>query len=747
MDPRPVDIVLRDGSTVRVRAVEPADAPALVAFLEGLSPDSRYFRFFSLGVDLERIARDAADPPDGMTALVALHGTRVVALAQLARMDQERAEVAFASADDMAGRGLATSLLAHLAQLARAQGLTTLRATVMEGNFRMAGVFRHSGFPFKTRHTEEGLVFEAPAELSAEAVASFEERMGVATAASVGLVLRPVSVAVAGDGALLDRLRASGFAGRVGRLGEESDPVDLVVVSLPPDEACDAARAARRLGARAIVVLSEGFAERGPEGAAAQRRLVDACRAGGMRLVGPNCLGVVNTAEDVALNATSGAPMPARGRTALMTQSGALGLALLERAAELGVGISSFVSAGNKADLSGNDFLQYWEHDDDTGVVLLHLESFGNPRNFARIARRVAARKPIVAVKSGRTPAGARVVASHTGALLAAADVTVDALFRQAGVLRVGTVGDLLEVAAVLERAPLPAGPRVAIVANAGGPAVLCADACEAAGLEVPEPSVALRAPVDADRYADAVRDIADRDAADAVIAIASRVPGAGGAIVAAGVDLPVLLVTLSRDVDPVLPTYRFPENAARALARAAGYARWLREPREDPVLPDGVRVDDAAGLLAEVAVAQPRWLGAEDAARLCADYGIGIAEESSGGGAEVVVGMTLDPSFGPVVAVGAHGDVEVRLTPVTPREAAAAVAGLRLDGLDAGALADLVARVAALAHIHSEVVEIDLDPVVVLPRGVAAREPRIKVAAASPEPMWPAVGVSPPRR
>ena len=278
-------------------------------------------------------------------------------------------------------------------------------------------------------------------------------------------------------------------------IAEVPGPVDLAVVAVPAAAVVGTAEECAAAGVRALVVISAGFAETGPEGAARQAQLLAVCRDAGMRLIGPNCLGIVNTSPEVRLDATFGPAVPLPGRVGFLSQSGALGLAVIDYATKLGLGLSSFVSVGNKADISSNDLLDYWEDDPGTEVALLYLESFGNPRRFARIARRVGRRKPIVAVKSGRSAAGARASSSHTGALLAASDVTVDALFRQAGVIRTDTLHELFDVASLLANQPRPRGRRVGIVTNAGGPGILCADACIAAGLEVAELSRGVRGP------------------------------------------------------------------------------------------------------------------------------------------------------------------------------------------------------------------------------------------------------------
>src|SRR5205823_5892343 len=270
--------------------------------------------------------------------------------------------------------------------------------------------------------------------------------------------------------------------------------VDLAVIALPAAKVVGAANECGRKGVRAMIVLSAGFGEDGPEGRVRQADLLHVCQEYGIRLIGPNCIGVINTDPASPLNATFGPLMPRAGRIGLATQSGAVGLAAIDFTAARGLGFSSVVSIGNKADLSGNDLLGYWHSDPRTDVILLYLESFGNPRKFARLARSISRSKPIVALKSGRSSVGARATASHTGALLAASDVTVDALFRQSGVVRTDTLEEMLDVADLLVHQPLPSGPRVAIVTNAGGPAVMCADTCEANGLLVPPLSERTRA-------------------------------------------------------------------------------------------------------------------------------------------------------------------------------------------------------------------------------------------------------------
>ncbi len=698
---REVDVALRDGSSVHVRPVRPDDLPALRAFLESLSPNARRLRFFTGAPDLRAAARWAAEvnrhERDGLLA-VAGDGT-IVGHAAWARIDGERAEVAFETGEEMRGRGLATILLAHLAFGARAQGIASFVAEVLPENHRMLGVFRESGLPLQVASEPGLLTVEMPTAFTDGARARFWQREQIAAVAAMDAVLRPAAVAVVGaspdpetlGGAVFANLLRGGFGGplhavnRRGRaigthpchtsIEEVPGDVDLVVLAIPAAEALTVARACAARGVRALVVLANGFAESGDAGAARQRELLATCRAGGMRLVGPNCLGVLNTDPAVRLDATFAPTAPPPGGVALMSQSGGVGIAVLEHARRLGVGISAFASVGNKADLSGNDFLEWCEGDEHTRAILLYLESFGNPRKFARIAQRVGRSKPIVAVKAGRSAVGARAASSHTGALLAGSEDAVAALFHQSGVLRVDSLGELFDLAALLERQPLPAGDRVAIVTNAGGPGVLAADACDAVGLELPplpaplarelaaatsgagrsggtggsgNPVDLLAEAVPGD-FSAAVELLGRSDAVDAIIAVYVPRPFARPAEVAAELRaaatrldrrLPLLTVFMTADGPPAglddpsapLPVFRYPEDAARALARAVEHARWRDAPRGVAPTFDDARSDEAAAIVARALAAEGAgggaWLDPLQAHDLLACHGVPLAPQ-----------------------------------------------------------------------------------------------------------------------
>jgi len=688
------DVVLRDGSTVHVRPVRRDDAPAVRALFDGLSEESRWLRFFSGAYHVDAVLRWATEVDyDRRFGLVVTAGweQRVVAHAgwERQRDHPEKAELALAIADAFQGRGLGTILLGQLAEAANAAGVAVFGAEVLPQNRQMLQVLRDSGLPLKLWSVPGVVLAELVTSLSPQVLERFERREQLAAQAALRAVLAPRSVAVVGasrqrgtvGGELFHNLLAYEFNGPVYPVNPGAEvvqsvlayrslrdipgPVDLAVVAVPAAAVVDVARECAAKGVRALVVISAGFAEMGPEGAERQRELLRTCREAGMRLIGPNCLGVINTDPTVRLDATFGPAVPVVGRVGFLSQSGALGLAIVDYANQLGLGLTSFVSVGNKADISGNDLLGYWGEDPRTDLLLLYLEAFGNPRKFARLARRLGRSKPIIVVKSGRSVAGARATGSHTGALLAASDVTVEALFRQAGVIRTDTLSELFDVAGLLASQPPPRGRRVGIVTNAGGPGIMCADACEAAGLEVAQLPRALRAelasflpreastanPVDMlaaappQHYRRAVELLASSGEVDAVIAIfipplainlAEVAAAVRSAAEASPATVPVLAVVMSAAGDPPelrgarrpVPSYAFPEDAARALARAAAYGEWRVAPEGRVPELAGIRTDEAAALLATAMAAgpPPRWLEPDEVAGLLGCYGLPLA-------------------------------------------------------------------------------------------------------------------------
>jgi len=678
-------IALRDGSLATVRRLGPADSSMVEAFLRGLSRDAFLSRFNSLAIDVAAQARHMCEVGANALSIGAFRDGQLIGQAECIPTGGGRAEGGFITADRYRGLGIATSLLARIAEHARAHGVRTLEAFVLPGNSAMANVFRESGYTVARSAGGEFELWSVATEPTSATIQRYDVREAGALQASLHSLLSPSSVAVVGasrsrgtiGAEIFHNLVSSSFNGPVYPVNRTADvvqsvrayrsvaeipgPIDLAVISVPATEVAAAARACAARSVGALVVISAGFAESDAEGAARQRELLQICRDAGIRLVGPNCMGVVNTDPAVRLNATFAPTYPPEGRVGFLSQSGALGLAVIEHAAQRGIGLSTFVSVGNKADVSGNDLLAYWEDDPKTDVILMYLESFGNPRKFARMARRVGRSKPIVVVKSGRSVAGARATSSHTGALVAASDVTTDALFRQTGVIRTETLGELFDVSALLANQPLPKGKRVAIVTNAGGPAILAADACEAAGLEVPPLSAATREalaaflpaaastanPVDmiasagATEYARTLAAIAADPGIDAIIVMFTPPLVTRAADVAAGIRgsvrdfarrLPVLAVFLSatgvppelRDANVRIPSFAYPEDAARALAHVVHYAAW-RGRGEGTVPRFTVREDDAGAIIRHALDRGSAWLAPTEVVALFECYGLPI--------------------------------------------------------------------------------------------------------------------------
>lgn len=686
------DVVLRDGSTVRIRVMRPEDEPSLLALLQSLSDESRWLRFYSSASGSALVAEAHREANlDQTFGLLALSGAeqRVVGHAFYAVIDEHRAEVAFTIANNFQGRGLGSILLGQLAEVAAANGIQVFEAEVVAANHAMLHVFRASGFPLEVGAAAGQLHVTFPTSFSDEAINRFEQRETTAAVNALKLFFNPRAVAVIGasrkrgtiGGEIFHNLLSYDFKGPVYPINPAAEviqcvpaypsveaiagPVDLAIIVVPAAQVIQVAAECGRKGVKALVVISAGFSETGNEGQERQAELLRVCRAAGMRLIGPNCMGIANTDPAVLLDATFAPAVPPPGRVGFSSQSGALGVAIIEYANSLGLGISTFVSVGNKADISGNDLLRYWESDEGTDVILLYLESFGNPKKFSQIARRVGHTKPIVVVKSGRSAAGARATSSHTGALLAGSDVTVDALFRQSGVIRTDTLAELFDVASLLASQPLPKGHRVGIITNAGGPAILCADACEARGLEVPLLSdisqERLRAflpngasasnPVDmiasasADDYHKAIGIVAADENVDALIVIfipplVTRTEDVARAIVAAVGALnrskPLVTVFLSargipeelQSADVRIPTYAFPETAAIALARAARYREWRERPETPARRFADIRTDEAAGVVATALSRGDGWLKADETAALLSCYGLPLVEQ-----------------------------------------------------------------------------------------------------------------------
>ena len=663
-------LILRDGSTAFIRLSEPADLGALRDFFFQLSPESRKRRFFSSAKPSEELLSrqcDSSDPRSRLTLIVSriVEGTsRIIATGSYVRRDEATAEVAFAVDDEFQGKGLGGLLLERLALLAARHGFIRFWALTRVENRLMLDTFRKSGFPVHSRIEDECVEIDLSVAPSEESVNRSAMRDRVFTTASLLPFFKPRSVAFVGASRdpssigyrILEALLRGGFSGPIYPVNPNTGSVgslktypsvrqipagaDLAIVATPRDAVLSAVEDCAAAGIRALVVVTGGFAEAGEEGRDLQEKLLKRVRGHGMRMVGPKSMGLVNTDPGVRLNASLSPTLPPHGSVAMSSQSGALGLAMLALARQRHVGVSTFISVGDKADISGNDLLQYWDGDEGTRVILLYLESFGNPRRFARIARAVSLSRPIVVVKAGRRPVGGiaqpRTPGPETAepgvATLAAGDAPVYALFRQTGVIRADTLDEMFDLAAALERQPLPKGRRVAILSDGGGPGVLCAGACEASRLTVPplsnstrdrlgaflSPGTILGNPLELfftapDPFARAVETLLGAAEVDALIAIHTPLdPESSAAILeairrgtaagraAGGSGKPVLACLLARDDagNPVelasesIPTYAFPESAARVLGKIAAYAEWRRGPHG--IIPDFDDIDPA---------------------------------------------------------------------------------------------------------------------------------------------------------
>ncbi len=741
------DVILRDGRTLRLRPPTGNDADSLLAFFRGLSERSLYLRFhgfpeLSLRLVESLLEHDRQERGALLGALVGEEKERIIAVASYARLrDPKLAEAAFAVADEHQGRGIGTRLLEQLARRAAEVGIERFIAYVLPDNRAMLGVFAGAGFEL-TRELEGG---EMEVQFPIASTDSYRDHVDArdheAVVASLRPFFEPRSVAVIGaskrrgsiGGELFRNILEGDFAGAaypVNRDGgpvagvrgyrtidEIPDPVDLAVITLPSTAVLGAAKQALRKGVRALIVISAGFAEIGSEGVERQEQLLALVRSHGARLIGPNCLGIAVSGP--SLNATFAARSAPAGNIGFSSQSGALGLALLEAAESRGLGLSAFVSIGNKADVSTNDLLEWWENDSATEVVLMYVESFGNPRHFGRLTRRVARTKPILALKSGTTATGQRAASSHTAAL-AGSDAAADALFHQAGVIRAASLEELVDVAALLSSQPELRGRRVAVLTNAGGLGILCADACEAVGLTLPDltdetrsalsellsPEASVQNPVDmlggatAATYATALPLLLEDSQVDAIVvlfvptvtATAEEVAGAidGAAGRAAG-GKPVLAVVLSAEGIPAalrrdganVAAFHYPESAVRALGRLAQRAEWLRQPHGTVPALEGID-RNAAERVVERALAggDDVWLTPEDTRELLLAYGLPLVSERIAADADGAVAVADELGYPAVVKTAVRGAHKTEL------------GGLALDLADADAVRAAAERI-----------------------------------------------------
>ena len=868
------DVVLSDGATAHLRPIQPTDADRLVAFYARVSDESKYFRFFApyptlSDADVRRFT--TVDHHDRV-ALILLTGEDLIAVARYELIDDAQAEVAFLVEDAHQGRGVGSVLLEHLAQAARECGVTRFVAEVLPQNHKMITVFSEAGYTLSSR-LEDGIVHVEfailPTDHSLDVMAAREHR---AEARSIRRLLEPRSVAVIGASRSRDKvghvlvrnLVDGGFTGPVyavnpaveavsgvrayANVRDVPGPVDLAVIAVPAEAVIDVVLDCAAKSVRGLVVVSAGFAETGPDGRRRQAELVRIARSNGMRVVGPNCLGIVNNDPAFALNASMASVLPLAGRVGFFSQSGALGVAILESVASRGLGLATFVSAGNRADVSGNDLLQFWQDDPATEVVLLYLESLGNPRKFARLARRVATRKPVVAVKSGRSTQGIPV--GHAVPATQVPPAALDAMFRQAGVIQVDTLAEMFDVAQVLAYQPQPAGQRVAVVGNSDSLGLLAADAATSAGLEVVGYPEDLGPAASAGEFEHALAALIDDPAVDSVIVVFAPTIQSSRAVdvarvlaaVAARYTKPIVTTFLGTRGFPEalrvrdsagstahgsVPSYPSPEEAAAALAHATSYAAWRRRPHGQIPEIAGCDTQLARQIVSAALADRPDGsaLAPPELRRLLACYGISLLEmvpaktvqdavdagerlgwdvvlkatapqlrhrpdladvwrhidtademrdawatmqrtvidPAEAGfvvqpmattGVPVAVRAAEDPLFGPVVSFGVSGvttellgDRSYRIPPLTDVDAAEMIREPKAAPLllgyrggvlsDLDAVADLLHRVAKLTDELSEVVDLDLDPVLVAEHGLAVVNAAARVAPSGARSDW----------
>ena len=875
------DVALRDGTTVRVRPILPADADSLQHMITRMSRQTVYHRFFQVKTKLEPEELEAftqLDYTDRM-AFVALRGDEIVGVGRYWRDDQspDMADVAFAVIDAEQGKGIATRLVRYLTAYADQKGISAFRASVLADNHVMIRVFRNAGYPMRREEGEGLYKVEFPTTEAPVFGTSDEIDEQRAIAASLLPVFYPSAVAVIGasreplsiGGRLFNNLINGDFTGPVFPVNPKANVVrsvkayksildvpgrvDLAFIVVPAQYVSDVVKECVEKGVRGLVVISAGFSETGPGGAVLEQDLMEIVRGAGMRMVGPNCMGLINMDAAVSMNGQFGPLSPPAGNVAMSSQSGALGIAILDYATQMGIGISTFVSIGNQADVSGDDLLLYWESDPGTDVILLYMESFGNPRRFGRAARRISKKKPIVAVKSGRTAAGARAASSHTGSL-ASLDAAVDTLFRQAGVVRTDTLTQLFDVTSLLANQPLPKGNRVGIVTNAGGPGILAVDALEANDLRVVEFSDELKAklqaylspdasvsnPVDMiasagpTEYAACIDTLLASDEIDALMTIYIPAAPEGADEITESIRNAVLehhglktslIVYMSSGGASQLfasgehrvPTFAFPEQAAFALSKAVEHQQWRDKAEGAIVQLDGIDAVAAREVVdAAIDRAGDGWLDPDDVAAVLGAYGlpmpksavvdsvdaaiataatmggpvvlkvvsdsalhksdvggvvlnvegeeairdayaavVAAVDDAQGvliqefveGGHEVLIGMTEDPNFGPLIVFGLGGvfveligDVSFRIHPLSDLDASEMISEVKssqlLAGYRGGAAGDVAAveqallRVSALVADLPEIIEMDMNPVKVAEpgHGLSVVDARIRV-------------------
>ena len=871
-------IVLKDGSLVVVREYKESDLSKFKEFVYSLSDSSIQGRFMQ-NIPRERALELLLDK--GELSVIALRDEKIIAHGALHDSGKGSSEVGIIVSEKYQSLGLGTAILGLMAEYAVRIGAGYITTYVSPENYKMIAAVKNMGFAVESSTRPGALEVKFSPSLLPEAINNFENRDAISAVNGVKIFLEPKSIAVVGassnrssiGGQLFFNLLESNFKGQIFPVNPSHEfvqgirayksvkdieyPVDMAIIVIPAEYALKAIEECGEKGVKGLVIITSGFSEIGEEGKERQAQLTKICDKYGMRVIGPNCMGVVNTSDDVSLNAQFSPFKPAKGRVSFLSQSGALGIAVFDITTKLGLGLSSFVSVGNKMDISGNDLIQYWENDPNTDVILLYLESFGNPVKFSRLARRITKKKPIIVVKSGRGSAGFRATQSHTAALLSTSDVTVDALFKQSGIIRTDTLDEMFEVTSVLAHQPVPKGNRVAILTNAGGAGILAADACESHGLVVPDlpeaakqklrsflPDIAsVKNPVDMtagtgpDAYARAIEVLGTVDEIDSIIVIFILPQVIDPNNVARNIIEGTKNINNSKTVVSVfmgtkgmseilkgegisIPSFPFPEDAAISLARAAEYGKWKFAPPRVPVPEDDIDKESVKAIISKALRGGREWLTYNECNFVLNTYKIPtiktataispeevktrlqgwegkvaikaygpklihksdvgavkldvpvanapeesekminmlkskgfdvdylVVQEMVSEGVEMIAGSTHDPAFGPLVVAGMGGklvellkDISTRLAPIDKEDADLMISELRtakiLRGYRGGIVADedaykdVIVRISRLVSDNPEIVELDLNPVMVLEKGKGTKtvDFRIRVA------------------
>jgi len=692
------EVLLKDGSSILVRPIRADDTTSWVEFVGRLSAQTKYLRFHympkEMGLeDAVRFCTVDYRNTFGFIAEVLRETKRdIVAIGRYYRLpDHHSAEVALTVEDIYQNRGLGTSMLEQLANVARENGIDTFEADVLGENDQMMSVLRDYGFHINSELQTGVYRVTFPIAQTPVVVEKEAERERASTLASLRWLLKPQSIAVIGASRhpgtigylLLQCLTQSGFSGKVYPVNPNTDSlmslktypsvlaipgdVDMAVIAVSAKMVAKVADECGHKGVHTLVVISDGFKEVGPEGASREKELRDITLGHGMRMIGPNCMGVINTDPSIKLNATFSPVYPPVGNVAFLSQSGAMGLVVLEYASNLDIGISTFVSVGNRADISSNDLMEYWEQDPSTDVILLYLESFGNSRKFSRIARRVTAKKPVVVVKGGSTQAGSRAAASHTGAM-ATSDVVSDVLFQHAGIIRVNLMEEMFDVAALLSSQPLPRGRRLVIVTNGGGPGIIAADYAARNGLSLPQPSqemigklksvvkrdisfhnpLDITAGADAEEFRGILRLLADDKDSDAVLSI--FIPPVVENMESFEASIRDVAQYFWNERKPLLacflgqrgfksklgssgrfvPSYPFPEEAISALSKAVQYAEMCQKPTGKIPEFTGIKKSEARDIIGNAmtkSTQRPLWMRPQEISSLLTCYGMRFVE------------------------------------------------------------------------------------------------------------------------